>query len=251
MPLSPAPPPVIVLEAPKPKPPPAPTPTDVIPHNRIDASEVVIDESKKLGVGGFGVVYEGVLWGANEVAVKVIKGSIDEKTIREFRKEIGIWGFLQHRNVLPLMAYCEDPPMMISELVRDGNLRTFMVRKGWDQKLGVKLLRDVALGMAYLHSRPTPVLHGDLKAFNILIDGPDGARAYITDFGMSRIRAEITLTTSGIGWGGTPGFMAPELYSMSLKAPADVYAFGSVCYEVGSRGRFPFWEAKGNHTAVG
>ncbi|KAI9029532.1 kinase-like domain-containing protein [Hyaloraphidium curvatum] len=230
---------------------------------RIEASKVVYDETQKLGAGGFGVVYQGVLFDFNEVAVKVIKGNVDERTRADFKKEVRIWQKLRHKHVLPLMAYCEDPPMMISALVREGNLRTYLSKRNWDLKIGVKLLKEVALGMAYLHSLPTPVLHGDLKAYNILVD--DG-RALITDFGMSRLRDRVALTMSGQGWGGTPGFMvrsagrwcgrserssifgrqAPELYTQSLKPPADVYAFAMVAYEVVSKGLFPFYEARGN-----
>ncbi|KAI9024168.1 kinase-like domain-containing protein [Hyaloraphidium curvatum] len=214
---------------------------------RIEAYDVVYDESQKLGAGGFGVVYRGVLFKSNKVAVKVIKGNVDERTRADFKKEVRMWQKLRHRHVLPLMAYCEDPPMMISALVREGNLRTYLSKRNWDLKIGVKLLKEVALGMAYLHSLPTPVLHGDLKGHNILVD--DG-RALITDFGMSRLRDRVALTMSGQGWGGTPGFMAPERYTQSLKPPADVYAFAMVAYEVVSKGLFPFYEARGNQPMI-
>jgi serine/threonine protein kinase len=51
------------------------------------------------------------------------------------------------------------------------------------------------------------------------------------------------MTHAGPGLSGTPGFIAPEiLEGRSLRAPADVYAFGMLCYEVVSKGRYPFQE---------
>jgi serine/threonine protein kinase len=51
------------------------------------------------------------------------------------------------------------------------------------------------------------------------------------------------MATHAGGLTGTPGFIAPEIIEgRSLRAPADVYAFGMLIYEVVSRGRYPFQE---------
>lgn len=254
MPLSPHPP----NPSPTPSHPQTPTPTTSTPTPdssdplltslRVLATDVVIDQSRKLGSGGFGIVHAGTLWHDNPVAIKLIRPPISAETIATFKKELAIWAQLRHPNVLALMAYCEDPPMMISPLLPSGNLRTFLAKQSWPLPLALRLLLDVARGMSYLHSRPTPVLHGDLKSQNILISR---SVAYITDFGMSRLRERVALSGSGIGWGGTPGFMAPELYSQALKPGSDVWAFGGVCYEVISQGKYPYFEAKGNQGEVG
>lgn len=106
----------------------------------------------------------------------------------------------------------------------------------------MRLLHDVASGMAYLHAKG--VIHGDLKSVNIMVDH---GKAMIADFGLSRVRQQMT--TAG-GWSssaaaggiaGTPAFIAPEVLSGQLpRAPADVYAFGMVCFEVLSGGHYPF-----------
>jgi serine/threonine protein kinase len=127
------------------------------------------------------------------------------------------------------MAFSLSPPMMVMDLMEDGNLRQYLSRNNWDQATGRRLLPDVASGMSYLHS--FNILHGDLKSTNVLMDG---TRAVITDFGLSRVLPSRT---------GSTAFKSPELLTNgNLDKPTDVYAYGMLCYEVVSNGRMPFEE---------
>lgn len=214
----------------------------ISPKLLITAGQVQIDHSRKLGEGGFGVVYAGMLRGL-PVAVKTIRGEVDAKTMALFRKEVKVWEGLVQRNILPLLAICEVPPLMVTDLIEDGNLRRYLNARNWDQILGKRLLLDVTAGMIYLHS--LNVFHGDLKSLNILVDGN---RAVITDFGLSKIARELS-KTSGRGMSfsaaGTAGFSAPEIMEGNeITKAADVYSFAMVCYEVVSRGMFPFEEVR-------
>jgi len=104
----------------------------------------------------------------------------------------------------------------------------------------LQILRDVAEGMAYLHSRKdekgdnVAILHLDLKPANILLD--ESWRAKIADFGMSRISAtckkDFLSLVSNVA-GGTPIYMAPELLKLEQPTPAcDVYSYGIMAWEV-------------------
>jgi hypothetical protein len=64
----------------------------------IQASDVVVDRSRKLGEGGFGIVYVGTLRGSMTVAVKTIRGDIDAGTLATFMKEVKNWEGLVQRN---------------------------------------------------------------------------------------------------------------------------------------------------------
>jgi serine/threonine protein kinase len=57
------------------------------------------------------------------------------------------------------------------------------VQREWDL---FRLMNEIAKGMAYLHSKG--VLHGDLKAANVLVD--DKYRCVVSDFGQSEMKSE-------------------------------------------------------------
>ncbi|KAI9003457.1 kinase-like domain-containing protein, partial [Hyaloraphidium curvatum] len=201
-------------------------------------SDIQVDESRKLGEGGFGTVHVGLLRGSVPVAVKRIKGGMDESTLRSFRKEVQAWTGLVQRNVLPLMAVCLDPPMMVTDLVECGNLRQFLSQRDWDVRIALALLLDVSHGMAYIHSEG--IVHGDLKPQNILVDR--GNRAMVTDFGLARLQRETTTTaTPGTHAPGTLAYLAPEVLGGSRpRKPADVYSFAMTAYEALGGGCKPF-----------
>lgn len=207
------------------------------PKLKIVESEVVVDTTQCLGEGGFGVVYAGVLRNSTRVAVKKIKAPLDERVTRAFIKEVVTWEGLVQRNILPLMAYCLNPPMLVTELMEDGNLWDYLDEHNWDQPVGRRMATEVASGMAYLHN--AGILHGDLKSLNVLVDG---TRPLIADFGLSQLRTAVSTSTNGGQMPrGTLPFMAPEiLQGKGLQPAGDVWAFGMLLYEVVSRGKVPF-----------
>jgi serine/threonine protein kinase len=96
----------------------------------------------------------------------------------------------------------------------------------------------------------TPPTSSTAKSLNVLIDG---SCAVITDFGLSRLRSEVSKSTSKTGNGlqSTPGFVAPELLAGApLDRPGDMYGFAMTAYEVVSKGRYPFDEIS-NAAAAG
>ena len=107
-------------------------------------------------------------------------------------------------------------------------------RKGpplsWTQRL--KIAVDVARGLNYLHfDRAIP--HGNLKATNILLDGPD-LNARVADYCLHRLMTQ-TGTIEQILDAGVLGYRAPELAASKKPLPSfksDVYAFGVILLEL-------------------
>ena len=87
-----------------------------------------------------------------------------------------------------------------------------------DGEILLPILRDISLGMRFLHSADPQCLHGDLKAANILVDSR--FRAKVADFGLSQKK--------NLGGTGTPYWMAPELLrrESANTSMTDVYSFG-------------------------
>lgn len=96
-----------------------------------------------------------------------------------------------------------------------------------DGEVLLPILVDISRGMRFLHSADPPVIHGDLKAANILVDNK--FRAKVTDFGLSQKK--------NLGGTGTPFWMAPELlrFESSNTIASDTFSFGVILYEVYSR----------------
>ena len=123
----------------------------------------------------------------------------------------------------------KEEPMLIMEYMDHGSLYDLLQNTTCElegEQL-LQMLRDVAQGVRFLHSTNPQILHGDLKARNILVDG--GLRAKVTDFGFSEKKR--------LGAVGTPYWMAPELLRCETTntTRSDVYAFGIILYEVYSR----------------
>lgn len=95
---------------------------------------------------------------------------------------------------------------------------------------------QIASALDYLHGCTPPIVHGDIKGGNILID--DDGQACVTDFGISTIAETTGLTSRTIA--GTLRYMAPELIydvpghgrSRFVTRESDVWAFGMTMFEV-------------------
>jgi len=89
----------------------------------------------------------------------------------------------------------------------------------------------ISLGLTHLHAHN--VIHGDLKALNVLID--DGPKALLADFGLSKIKANSNskLTKTGDILQGSLCWMAPEIFQgKRMKTPCDIYALAMTIFEV-------------------
>ncbi|KAJ7156353.1 kinase-like domain-containing protein [Mycena filopes] len=148
------------------------------------------------------------------------------------RNEIDLWSTLRHPNILQFLGAntLDDQPFMVMPYVRY-NAREFL--RAHPESDPLPILRDISLGLQYLHSRK--ICHGDLKAINVLVDST--GKALLCDFGLARLRADAasrTRTTADASTMiGSRNWMAPELLTGGrYRVPADVYAFGMTLYEV-------------------
>ncbi|KAI9197101.1 kinase-like domain-containing protein, partial [Polychytrium aggregatum] len=162
------------------------------PSWRISLSDITGRSANPIGRGGFGEVFTGTYFGS-KVAIKQLLGNYNNRELADYNYEISIWKQLSHPNILPLLGTCDQDddgnpisPFMVSPFMPNGTLLNHVSDANdhvpLDEKL--RLLYQVASGMAYLHGRR--IIHGDLKAANVLLDGLNNA--VVTDFGMSRTK---------------------------------------------------------------
>ncbi|CAJ2673031.1 unnamed protein product [Trifolium pratense] len=198
----------------------------------------------KLGEGGFGTVYKGILENNKEIAVKrVSKNSRQGK--QEFMAEVTTIGSLHHKNLVKLIGWCYESKelLLVYEFMPKGSLDKYLFNqsselesqysKVLDWKTRNSVIRDVAQALDYLHNGcERRVLHRDIKASNIMLDLDYVAK--LGDFGLARTvqkRNETHHSTKEIA--GTPGYMAPETFLIGrATVETDVYAFGVLVLEV-------------------
>ncbi|KAG8971721.1 hypothetical protein FRB90_010417, partial [Tulasnella sp. 427] len=189
------------------------------------------------------------------VAEKVLRRvtRLDENDLRLLRKlaqEIRIWRHLHHPCIAPLMGFTFYPSIaLISPWYRNGNVQQYIELHPNCNRL--KLLYEVASGLTYLHEFDPPVIHGDIKPDNVLIDD-DGA-AVIIDFGLSRsVIMNVSETTSSNRGAGNYRWMPPELVldaTLPKSLEGDVYSFASLALKV-LTGTPPFRHVPGSVSAL-
>ncbi len=173
-----------------------------------------------IGSGGFSTVYkvEDVHIG-KEFAMKVVK--VSEKGNDNSEPKLLIQ--LEHKGLPALhdAFYCGEELCIVMELAKGRNLKEYVEGKGKLMvKEGLLFGRELAEILKYLHSRPVPVIHGDLKPQNIMVDETGLS---LIDFGEAFLQYDARDV-----FFGTPGYAAPELKEGELFTQSDVYAFGMV-----------------------
>ncbi|KAK9056901.1 hypothetical protein SSX86_024265 [Deinandra increscens subsp. villosa] len=195
------------------------------------------DVANKIGEGGFGSVYKGVLPNGTLIAVKQLS-SKSKQGNREFLNELGMISALQHPHLVKLYGCCiEGNQLLLAyEYMENNSLaRALFGPEKWQLELDwptrYRICIGIARGLAFLHEESRlKIVHRDIKATNILLD--KNLDAKISDFGLAKLDEEDT-THISTRVAGTFGYMAPE-YALRgyLTDKADVYSYGIVLLEI-------------------
>ncbi|XP_076899420.1 receptor-like serine/threonine-protein kinase SD1-8 [Bidens hawaiensis] len=194
-------------------------------------------ERNKIGQGGFGSVYRGVLANGQEIAVKrLVEKSIHG--VEELKNEIILIAKLQHQNLVKLKGcFIEgEETMLIYEYLPNKSLNNFIYDKPTRKQLTWRkryhIIKGIARGLLYLHQDSRlRIIHRDLKTSNILLDSELNPK--ISNFGIAHIFGTDQIQEMTKRIIGTYGYMSPE-YAMNghYSVKSDVYSFGVIVLEI-------------------
>ncbi|CAN6574403.1 unnamed protein product [Malus baccata var. baccata] len=194
-------------------------------------------EANKLGEGGFGPVYKGILAENQEVAIKRLSKK-SAQGHEEFMNELKLIAKLQHTNLVRLLGCClEDEEMiLIYEYMPNRSLDKLLfdasekIELNWGRRF--RIIEGIAQGVLYIHKYSRlKIIHRDLKASNILLDGDLNPK--ISDFGMARIFGINQTEANTNRVVGTYGYMSPEYARYGhFSEKLDVFSFGVLLLEI-------------------
>ncbi|KAL2642986.1 hypothetical protein R1flu_010573 [Riccia fluitans] len=203
---------------------------------RVDVPKFTYEEIKtatdnfrvQTGEGVIGPIYQGTLANGKHVAV-ITLSSKSTLTHDEFTTEVAILSKIQHKNLVCLVGYCDEPHrrVLVFEYMAKGTIRDHLYGKltasepvNWKQRLEIAL--NAARGLQFLHTQCAPrIIHGDVKSSNIFLN--EDLAAKVAEFGLAKLREDITATS---------GFMISEFSTgEKLTTKSDVFNFGIVLLE--------------------
>lgn len=207
---------------------------------------------ENIGRGRFGTVHRGQWHG--DVAVKLLNEDYldDGRTIEAFKQEVATYRNTRHANLVLFMGFCMKPKAIVTSLCKGNTLYTHIhLRKDKFNLFRASLVaQQISQGMSYLHAKE--IIHKDLTTRNIFLENVymENLRVVITDFGLFSA-TKLQYGSNGLhipnNW---LCYLAPELlrglrqtppthYELQLSKGSDIYAFGTVWYEI-LCGEFPF-----------
>ncbi|XP_055004551.1 LIM domain kinase 1-like isoform X2 [Boleophthalmus pectinirostris] len=207
-----------------------------------------------LGKGFFGQAIKVTHQETGEVMVMKELIRFDEETQKTFLKEVKVMRCLDHPNVLKFIGlfYKDKRIHFVSEYIQGGTLRETIEKmdKDFSWSVRVSYVKDIAAGMAYLHSMN--VIHRDLNSHNCLVR--ENQSVVVADFGLARLvpedknkmsssleRPAKDSPTQGrkpdrrkrYTVVGNPYWMAPEMiHGKSYDERVDIFSFGIMICEI-------------------
>jgi serine/threonine protein kinase len=191
-----------------------------------------------IGEGGMGTVYKAAHTKIpNRIAaIKVLKSNFlqNENLKKRFRREMEIMAGMSHENIIKLEQFDEDDIGMylIMEFFNGTEIDDYLKNKigVFPEEKAIPLMIQILKAFAFAHNQG--IVHRDIKPANILINA-DGNKVKILDFGIAKMKDDLSMETKSGAQIGTVFYMSPEqVHGKELDARSDIYALGVTFYQM-------------------
>ncbi|CRH00900.1 tyrosine kinase-like protein, putative [Plasmodium relictum] len=176
------------------------------------------------------------------VAIK-IHDLKDSKNLKNFLREIEIYKNIQYQNICKFYGICikSNKLMLLLEYYPKGNLFNFLKnKKKIHKKQRLKWATELSYIVHQLHSHSPPIINGDIKTSNILID--NNMNLIMCDFGKARFKNSKLYSNFG-----SYRYMAPETFSCTIEITEkiDIWSLACCIVEIFSS-KYPFYNFSKN-----
>lgn len=188
---------------------------------------------RSIGNGGMGDVFlaEDAALG-RQVAIKTIRGTVDDESMARFLAEGRALAKIKHKNVIQIYSNGNSfgTPYIVMEYVNGWPLGSLIGKGLLGLSEQMKIFRQMIAGIAAVHSEK--ILHRDLKPSNVLVS--QNLDVKIIDFGIAKILDDSSagLTAKGVAI-GTVKYLAPEIAAgLPASFQTDIYGVGIIFYQM-------------------
>jgi disease resistance protein RPM1 len=207
---------------------------------------------RKIGQNTFATTYMGILQDGTRIAVKKLGENSAVTPDKQFRKEVDNLFWIEHKNIVKLVASCCDKQKKVVEqngtYIVVNTLECFLcyeyMPKGSldkyiygdssksDWKMRFNIIKGICQGLHFLHRElETPIVHLNLSPEVILLD--DNMVPKLSDFALSKILGKDLSPLKTESVVGKYGYMAPEyVYAGEVSTSTDIYNLGLIIIEI-------------------
>ncbi|GJP82637.1 hypothetical protein CLOP_g12870 [Closterium sp. NIES-67] len=188
-----------------------------------------------LGRSVLGTLHKGTLFGSTVAVKRLEHASACEE--EEFQREVSILSKVRHPHVALMMGQCPEERCIVYEHLPGGSLHERLSKNPakpwapltWHDRIRISC--ELAAALVFLHCHDPPIVHGDLRPENILLDR--NRRSKVGDVGIAQFVGQGEVLPETWRLSGSVRYIDPsEMQTGEVTGRSDVYALGLIMLQL-------------------